>query len=163
MAVDKYLDKMEEVLDDAVSMPLANGRKLVDTEKLRSLLDAMRMNLPQDLKEAKAIVADRNQIIESAEREADEIIRKAENRARQLISEQEITKASEAAAAELMASTQRKAKEAERAVREFTENELKKSEDTLLLVFNEVKAARLAMRGNVNNGKKPQNTEKEEE
>ena len=161
MAIDKYLDKMEDLLDDAVALPLANGRCLVDTEKLKSLLDAVRLNLPQEIKEAKSIVSDRAQIIEDANAEADEIIKKAENRARQLISEQEITKAAQAAATELMADTQRRAKEVERAAMDFSENALKKGEDALLLVFNEVKSTRLAMRGKMNNGKKNQSSEKE--
>ncbi len=159
MAIDKYLDKMDELLDDAVSLPLTQGKKLVDTEKLRSLLDAIKLNLPQEIKEAKSIVADRAQIIEDANAEADEIIKKAEKRARQLISEQEITKAAQAAAAELMSETQRRSKEVEKAAMDFSENALKKSEDALFSVFNDVKSTRLALRGKMNAGRK--NGEKE--
>ena len=159
MAIDKYLDKMDELLDDAVSLPLTQGKKLVDTEKLRSLLDAIKLNLPQEIKEAKSIVADRAQIIEDANAEADEIIKKAEKRARQLISEQEITKAAQAAATELMAETQRRSKEVEKAAMDFSENALKKSEDALFSVFNDVKSTRLALRGKMNAGRK--NGEKE--
>ncbi len=159
MAIDKYLDKMDELLDDAVSLPLTQGKKLVDTEKLRSLLDAIKLNLPQEIKEAKSIVADRAQIIEDANAEADEIIKKAEKRARQLISEQEITKAAQAAATELMSETQRRSKEVEKAAMDFSENALKKSEDALFSVFNDVKSTRLALRGKMNAGRK--NGEKE--
>lgn len=149
MAIDKYLDKLDDMLDSAVSLPLGGGKKLIDAEKMRDLLDTIRLNLPQEIKDAKAVVADRNQILDDAKAEADDIITRAENRARQLISEQEVTKAAQQSANELIAETQRKTKEMERATLEYSENALKKSEDALLMVFNEVKSTRLALRGKV--------------
>ncbi|MBQ8996063.1 MAG: ATPase [Oscillospiraceae bacterium] len=149
MAIDKYLDKLDDMLDSAVSLPLAGGKKMIDADKMRDLLDTIRLNLPQEIKDAKAVVSDRNQILADAKAEAEDIISRAENRARQLISEQEVTKAAQQSANELIAETQRKTKEMERATLEYSENALKKSEDALLLVFNEVKSTRLALRGKV--------------
>ena len=149
MAIDKYLDKLDDMLDSAVALPLAGGKKMIDADKMRDLLDTIRLNLPQEIKDAKAVVSDRNQILEDAKAEAEDIITRAENRARQLISEQEVTKAAQQSANDLIAETQRKTKEMERATLEYSENALKKSEDALLMVFNEVKSTRLALRGNV--------------
>ena len=149
MAIDKYLDKLDDMLDSAVSLPLGGGRKMIDADKMRDLLDTIRLNLPQEIKDAKAVVSDRNQILADAKAEAEDIITRAENRARQLLSEQEVTKAAQQSANEMIAETQRKTKEMERATLEYSENALKKSEDALLLVFNEVKSTRLALRGKV--------------
>ena len=149
MAIDKYLDKIDDMLEEAIGLPLSGGKRMVDAEKIRDLLDTIRLNLPQEIKEAKAVVADRTAILDAARAESDEIIRKAEARARQLIGDQEIMKAAKAEAAELLAESQRKSKEMERAALDFSENALKKSEDALLLVFNEVKTTRLALRGKV--------------
>ncbi|MBR0342116.1 MAG: ATPase [Oscillospiraceae bacterium] len=149
MAIDKYLDKLDDMLDSAVALPLAGGKKMIDADKMRDLLDTIRLNLPQEIKDAKAVVSDRNQILEDAKAEAEDIITRAENRARQLISEQEVTKAAQQSANDLIAETQRKTKEMERATLEYSENALKKSEDALLMVFNEVKSTRLALRGKV--------------
>ena len=149
MAIDKYLDKLDDMLDSAVSLPHGGGRKMIDADKMRDLLDTIRLNLPQEIKDAKAVVSDRNQILADAKAEAEDIITRAENRARQLISEQEVTKAAQQSANEMIAETQRKTKEMERATLEYSENALKKSEDALLLVFNEVKSTRLALRGKV--------------
>ena len=149
MAIDKYLDKIDDMLEEAIGLPLSGGKRMVDAEKIRDLLDTIRLNLPQEIKEAKAVVADRTAILDAERAESDEIIRKAEARARQLVGEQEIMKAAKAEAAELLAESQRKSKEMERAALDFSENALKKSEDALLLVFNEVKTTRLALRGKV--------------
>ena len=92
MTIDKTLDKMDDLLNEGVAMPLT-GRRLIDVEKMQDLIDDLRMNLPQEIKDAKAVVSERNEILEQAEAQAEDIIQKAEARARQMISETEIFKA----------------------------------------------------------------------
>ena len=92
MTLDKILDRMDDLLSESVSLPLSN-RKLGDVEKMQDLLDELRRNLPQEIKDAKGVVLDRDSIIEQAENQAEDIIQKAEVRARQMISEEEIFKA----------------------------------------------------------------------
>lgn len=148
MTVDKILDKMDDMLSEAVAMPLT-GRKLLDVDKLQDLVDELRLNLPQEIKDAKAVVSDRNQIIEQAENQAEDIIQKAEVRARQMISETEVFKAAKKASNEMISTAQQRSKESERLALEFSENALKKAEDALLVVFNQVKTKRLSVRGNI--------------
>ena len=83
MTLDKILDRMDDLLSESVSLPLSN-RKLVDVEKMQDLLDELRRNLPQEIKDAKGVVLDRDSIIEQAENQAEDIIQKAEVRARQM-------------------------------------------------------------------------------
>ena len=148
MTIDKILDKMDDLLGEAVSMPLT-GRKLIDVDKFQDLVDDLRMNLPQEIKDAKSVVSDRDQIIEQAENQAEDIIQKAEVRARQMISETEIFKAAKKASNEMISAAQERSKETERLAIEFSENALKKAEDALLVVFNQVKTKRLSVRGNI--------------
>ena len=148
MTIDKILDKMDDMLSEAVAMPLT-GRKLLDVDKLQDLVDELRLNLPQEIKDAKAVVSDRNQIIEQAENQAEDIIQKAEVRARQMISETEVFKAAKKASNEMISTAQQRSKESERLALEFSENALKKAEDALLVVFNQVKTTRLSVRGNI--------------
>ena len=148
MTLDKILDRMDDLLSESVSMPLSS-RKLVDVDRLQDLLDELRRNLPQEIKDAKAVVQDRDSILEQAENQAEDIIQKAEVRARQMISEEEIFKAAKKASNEMISAAQQKSKESERLAMEFSENALKKAEDALLVVFNQVKTKRLSVRGNI--------------
>ena len=52
-------------------------------------------NLPVELRQAQSIVSDRAQLIESANAQAQAIVKKAEERARVLVSEAEIVKAAQ--------------------------------------------------------------------
>ena len=72
MTIDKTLDKMDDLLNEGVAMPLT-GRRLIDVEKMQDLIDDLRMNLPQEIKDAKAVVSERNEILEQAEAQAEEL------------------------------------------------------------------------------------------
>ena len=50
MSIDELLDMMDEVLDRAVNLPLTGGRSAVDADKLRDIIDDIRLNLPVEIK-----------------------------------------------------------------------------------------------------------------
>ena len=62
-------------------MPLSGGKRLVDVEKVRDYLDDIRANLPGELRQAQQIVNDRAQIVDTANAQAQAIVKKAEERA----------------------------------------------------------------------------------
>lgn len=69
MTLDELLEQFDEVLDSGIKIP---GKKtVVDIEKLRAVVDDIRLNIPAEIKQAKGIVADRADIITNAKREAD--------------------------------------------------------------------------------------------
>lgn len=96
MNIEDILDLLDDMIDRAWSLPLTGGRCVVDAEKVRELLDDMRLNLPTEIKQAKAIVADRTEIVTVAKREAETIVRRAEERAKALVAQEEITRQAQA-------------------------------------------------------------------
>ena len=46
MNIDEILDLLDEALEDAWTLPLSGGRRVVDIEKMRELTDDIRLNLP---------------------------------------------------------------------------------------------------------------------
>ena len=132
MNIEEILDQLDDLLDKAWSLPLSGGRCVVDAEKVRDLLDDVRLNLPTEIKQAKAIVVDRTDIITTAKREAEAIVRKAEDRARAMIAQEEVVKQSQLRAAEIISQAQNKSREMRQASQEFSDNLLKQTEDTML-------------------------------
>ena len=63
MNIDEILDVIDELLDRSWSLPLSGGRCVVDADKVRDLIDDIRLNIPSEIKQAKAIVSDRTDII----------------------------------------------------------------------------------------------------
>ena len=95
MNVNELLDTIEDLLEESTGMPLSGGKRIVDVEQIRDYLDDIRANLPVELRQAQSIVSDRAQLIESANAQAQAIVKKAEERARILVSEAEIVKAAQ--------------------------------------------------------------------
>ena len=71
MNIDELLDVMDETLEEAVNLPFTGGKRMVDVEKVRDIIDDIRLNMPAEIRQAKAIVQDRADIVESAKKEAE--------------------------------------------------------------------------------------------
>ncbi|MFV0497877.1 MAG: ATPase [Candidatus Fimivivens sp.] len=146
MNIEEILDMLDELLDKSWNLPLTNNRSVVDIEKIQELLDDIRMNLPGEIKQAKGIVTDRSDIIATAKREADAVVRRAEDRARALIAQEEIVKQAQKKAVEILSQAQSKAKELRTASQDFSDDLLCQSEETLAKLLTEVRTTRQAMR-----------------
>ena len=66
---DILLEDLEDVLDDATSIPLSK-KFAVDVDKIKTIIEDIRLNTPQEIKQAKAIVDSRNSIIDEANKTA---------------------------------------------------------------------------------------------
>ena len=146
MTVEELLDKIDDMVDKAFSMPLSKGKCLVNADELRDILDDIRAHLPSEIRQAKAIVSDRNDIIDDAKRESEDIIRKAEERARVLVSEEEVVKQAQQKATELLNQSQQKSREMRRSATDFAEDQLKRTEESLAERLQEVRQTRQALR-----------------
>lgn len=87
---DILLEDLEDVLDDATSMPMTK-KSLVDVDKIKTIIEDIRLNTPQETKQAKAIVDSRNNILDEAKKEAAKIISEAQAQARELVARDQIT------------------------------------------------------------------------
>lgn len=90
--IDVLLNNLDEVIENSMNLPLSGGRCIVDAEKIRQILDDIRLQMPNEIKQAKAVVADRNEILSMAKREAEGLIRKAEERAKALVEQDTIVR-----------------------------------------------------------------------
>lgn len=129
--MEDYLDTMDEILDKAQTFPLSAKKSLVDVDQLRDCIDHIRMNIPSEVKQAKKIVQERKSIIDDANKQADEIVTRAENRAGALVANHEITKAAEARALEIEKQAVMKAKAVKDAADGYITDVLSKTEETL--------------------------------
>ena len=91
------------------------------------------------MKQAKKIVLERKSIIDEANRQAEEIINRAESRKNTLIAENEITRAAQAKAAEIEKQALMKAKAVKSAADEYIVDTLSKAEETLTASITAIK------------------------
>ncbi|HIS24859.1 MAG TPA: ATPase [Candidatus Faeciplasma gallinarum] len=142
MTIDEILEMMDELLDKAVTVPFSNKKSMVDAEQLREYIDGIRYNLPTEIKKAKEMVADRSVIITDANAKAEQIIKKAEEHAKVLVSEEEVVKQARAAADEITAQAKTMDLNIKRAMIDKLDDILSESEKSITKALNEIKAMR---------------------
>lgn len=150
ISVEELLEQIEDILDEAWLMPLSGGKILVEGERMRDLVNAIRSNLPSEVSQAKVIVKDRLKIVNDAKKEAEDIIRNAEERRNQILSHEEIVVQAQERANEIQAQTQKRAREMRRSAQEFTEELLRRTEESLTQQINQVRQARSSLRSGGN-------------
>lgn len=110
MSIDEILEEMDELLDKASSVPFVSHKKVIDGERMRELINDVRLNMPHELKEAKKIEFDCQRILNEAKLNAESIIRKAEERAAQIVSREAIVTEAKKKALDMLTKAQNAAK-----------------------------------------------------
>ena len=144
MTIDELLEQLDEILDSGFKIP---GKKtVIDIEKLRAVIDDIRLNIPAEIKQARGIVSDRADIITNAKREADGIIRAAEERAKAMVAQEEITKLAQEKAAEIIATAQGKSRNMRKAAQDFVDDIMRRADEGLSANLAEVRKTRAALK-----------------
>ena len=76
MNVNELLDTIEDALEESANVPLSGGKRIVNVEQIRDYLDEVRAALPGELRQAQQIVNDRAQIVDSANAQAQAIVKR---------------------------------------------------------------------------------------
>ena len=146
MNIDDTLEAMDEILDKAMQVPFSGKKGLIDVGMMRSLIDDIRMNMPDEIKQAQNLVNDRKIIISDAKNEAERIIKKAEEKAEKMVSQEEITKQANERANEIIHDAQTKYNEFRISTNEYVDSMLTRVEELLTKDVAEVKKARSVLK-----------------
>ena len=143
---DILLEDLEDVLDDATSIPLSK-KYAVDVDKIKTIIEDIRLNTPQETKQAKAIVDSRNSILEEANKQAADIIAKANEQGKQMVTESqnqasEILSNATTQANEMVTSAQNKSREMLTAVNNYADDTLLSIDDALYKALTDVRRIR---------------------
>lgn len=129
--VMEILDDLYSMVSEAWGVPLGNEKCIVERDKLLGLLDEIKDKLPSELSEARRLVQTRNEFITNAKHEAEGIRHQAEERARVLVSEQEVVRVAEAKSSEMMASTEQRVTQLRQAASQFCVQALQETEQAI--------------------------------
>ena len=110
MDVLVLIDKLDDLVHNAKPVPLTDQVR-VDREEIYDLLDQMRATIPEEIKQARWIVKERQEMLAEAKRESERIIKEARDQQTRLVSQEEITKQAERAAEEIVEDANARARE----------------------------------------------------
>ena len=96
------IQQIEELVQEAKSMPLSSS-VLVNREEMLELLEAARGELPEEIKQARWVVKDREELLGKARRDADGIQQKAMTERTRIVSQQEVVRVAKEEAERIVA------------------------------------------------------------
>ena len=108
MDILHLIDRLEELVAEAKRMPIGQTI-VVDRRRLLELVDQMRSSVPWEVREARDIVSNRDEILEEARRESEGTLHRAELEAQAKLEETAIVKMAEQQAQEVVRSAEDRA------------------------------------------------------
>ena len=129
-SVLQLLDELEDVMDSSKAVPFSS-KVTVNKEEIYDIISEIRMKLPNELKQSKWVIEERNKVLIDAQREADEIVKNAEDRMVRLVDENEVTKKAYEQAAAIIDSAKKTSKDMRLGAMEYAESVLADAEGKL--------------------------------
>jgi vacuolar-type H+-ATPase subunit H len=140
------LDQIEDAIESGTGVPFSS-RVLIDAEELLGLIQDIRVNLPDEIKQAQWIKEERKKILIEAQKEAETITQEAENYIRKMVDENEITKSAYQQAEEIIQKTQENAKDIRLGTSEYADTILLKLQNQLQELHNTIDENRKELKG----------------
>ena len=166
MTIENLLEEIETILEEGKTVPFTSNL-LVDAQAIKTAIEDIRLNMPDELMQARKIASERKEILAGE---------KAHLRAKEIISEDEITRGAEAQAAEILQQARQTANEIVEQARasatelteqarnwsmemrtsasEYVENIVAVADETLTNSVNEIRRARQHLRAAASQTKK---------
>ena len=161
--VQELLEMLHTMITEAWGIPLGAEKCVIERDKALDLLDEIRAQFPQELAEAKRLVDARTEFINNAKREADAIRKSAEERAKQLVDEQEVLKAAKTKSNSILATAESSSNELRRAANAYVDDAMKRTEEALTAALEEMRETRAKFRsaagGNLKTEPRPADSE----
>lgn len=140
---EDIIGALYDLIQDARSMPLAADKCIIERDKVLDMLDEIIAQLPSELKQSRTIVENRNELLTQARREAEGIIRKAEEDAKELVTKEAIYIEAKKRAEELVGQTQARIDALKKASNEYMDDALLRTEEVIAQALNNVRETRM--------------------
>ena len=140
---EDIIGALYDMVQDARAMPLAADKCILERDRVLDMLDEIIAQLPGELKQSRTIVESRNELISQARREAESIIRNAQEEAKQMVTKENIYIEARRRAEELVDQTQNKINQLRKAANEYMDESLRQTEETISRALNEVRDTRV--------------------
>lgn len=95
------IERLEALLEVGQRVPMMR-KVLVNEHDVLSIIDQMRISIPEELREARRVMRERDQIPQSAQLEAEQIVARAREQAEAMLRDEEIVRQAQTRAEQLL-------------------------------------------------------------
>ena len=140
--IEDIITALYDTIQDAKALPLGADKCILERDKLLDMLDEIIAQLPAELKQSRTIVESRNELIGQARREAETIIRQAQDKAKQMVSQEAIYQEAKRKCQEMIIQTQVRMAEVRKASNDYMDDALRRTEEAIAQSLSEVQDTR---------------------
>ena len=121
MELFTLLETLEEMLENSKTVPFS-GKAIIEKEETLDIIKEIRIKLPDELKQAKWVKEERQRILVEANKEAEDIVKEAENRIISMIDEHEITRKAYEQKAQIIETANEMSREISKGTKDYADN-----------------------------------------
>ncbi len=140
--IEDIITTLYDMIQDAKSLPLGADKCILERDRALDLLDEIIAQLPAELKQSRTIVESRNELIGQARREAEVIIRQAQEKASRMVEEESIYQEAKRQCQEMVLQTQGRLAELRQASNAYMDDALMRTEEAMAQALAEVRDTR---------------------
>ena len=152
--IEDIISALYDMVQDARALPLGADKCIVERDKVLDMLDEIIAQLPVELKQARTIVESRNELIGQARREAEALIRQAQEKADRLVEEEAIYQEAKRQCQEMVLQTQGRMSELRKASNDYMDDALRRTEEAIAMSLEDVRDTRTKFKALVENQEK---------
>ena len=143
---EDIIGALYDMVQDARAVPLAADKCMLERDKVLDMLDEIIARLPSELKQSRTIVESRNELISQARREAEAIIRQAQEQAKQMVTQEAVYIEAKKRSEELVQQTQTRIEELKKVSNAYMDDALRRTEETIAQSLENVRDTRMKFR-----------------
>ena len=138
MDILQMIDRLEELLNESRPLPFTHN-VIVDEDRMLDLIDQMRVSIPEEVKKAQQILAQRDRVIAQAQEEANRTVNLARDRSTELVERDQVVQAAYTQAEQIKAQAQADGEVIRREADEYVLETLRNLEMEMERAINQVR------------------------
>jgi cell division septum initiation protein DivIVA len=142
----QLIDKLDQLVRSAKHRPFSDDVR-VNKQDTRAILDEMRTTIPDEIREARWIAQERQELLSEAKREADRIAEQAREHQAELVSQHELIRQAERAADEIIEGAHAREREIRLGAEDYADEILDTLELNLTKFIAAIQRGRQRLRG----------------
>lgn len=138
MDILHLVDRLEELFNQSRSIPLTHN-VIVDEDRFLDIIDQMRISIPEEVKKAQQVYAQRDRILAQAQEEANRTVALAREKADELIGKEIIVQEASRRAEQIIAQANQEAESIREGADQYAHDKLVELEMQLEQILNQVR------------------------
>jgi hypothetical protein len=138
MDIIHLIDRLEELFNESRTFPFTRS-VIVDEDRMLDLIDQMRVAIPEEVKKAQQLLAQRDRIMAQAQEEANRVVALAKDKVEQLVDREAIVQSAQTRADQIIAQARGDGELTRRDADDYVIDTLQGLEDEMTRVMTQVR------------------------